>query len=100
VVISVLVVAGIPGALSGFAAFALASMAWTGAVPVLVAIGVGLLFFVLALVAPLAFLDGLRTVFISSAWTLTYRELRGAESPEKAGAFESDAAVLGAATAG
>jgi hypothetical protein len=100
VVFTVLVVAGIPGALSGFAAFALASLAWTGAAPVLVAIGAGLLVFLLALVAPLAFLDGLRMVFVSSTWTLTYRELGRAESPEKVRAPKPDAQALGAAAAG
>jgi hypothetical protein len=100
VVFTVLVVAGILGALPGFAAFALASLAWTGAVPVLVAIGVGLFFFFLVLAAPLVFLDGLRMVFVSSTWTLTYRDLGRAESPEKVRAPKPDAQALGAAAAG
>jgi hypothetical protein len=100
VVFTVLVVAGILGALPGFAAFALASLAWTGAVPVLVAIGVGLFFFFMVLAAPLVFLDGLRMVFVSSTWTLTYRDLGRAESPEKVRAPKPDAQALGAAAAG
>jgi len=31
---------------------------------------------VLVLAAPLLFFDGLREVYLSSTWTLTYRELR------------------------
>jgi hypothetical protein len=99
-VFTVLVAAGVPGALSGFAAYGLASLAWSGAVPVLVAIGVGLLFFFLALAAPLVFLDGLRMVFVSSTWTLTYREMGRAESPEKVRAPKPDAKALGTAVAG
>ena len=100
VVFTVLVAAGILGALAGLAAFALASLAWTGAAPVLVAIGVGLIFFFLVLAVPLVFLDGLRMVFVSSTWTLTYRELGRAESPEKVRAAKPDAQALGAAAAG
>lgn len=38
--------------------------------------------FILTLAAPLAFLGGLREVFLSSTWTLTYYELGGLESVE------------------
>jgi hypothetical protein len=100
VVFTVLVAAGILGALPGFAAFSLASLAWSGAAPVLVAIGVGLFFFFLVLAAPLVFMDGLRMVFVSSTWTLTYRDLGRAESPEKIRAPKPDAQALGAAAAG
>jgi hypothetical protein len=100
VVFTVLVAAGILGALPGFVAFSLASLAWSGAAPVLVAIGVGLFFFFLVLAAPLVFLGGLRMVFVSSTWTLTYRDLGRAESPEKIRAPKPDAQALGAAAAG
>jgi hypothetical protein len=43
---------------------------------------VGLPVLLLAVVAPLAFLSGLREVFQSSTWTLTYRQLRALESVE------------------
>ena len=36
----------------------------------------GAITFILTLVVPLVFLGGLRAVYVSSAWTLTYRELR------------------------
>ena len=36
----------------------------------------GILTFILTLAVPLVFLEGLRAVYVSSAWTLTYRELR------------------------
>ena len=38
--------------------------------------------FFLALVAPLVFLGGLREVFLTGTWTLTYRDLRLLESSE------------------
>jgi hypothetical protein len=44
--------------------------------PWIIAALLGAITFILTLVAPLAFLGGLRTVYVSSAWTLTYRELR------------------------
>jgi hypothetical protein len=100
VVFTLLVAAGVPGALSGFATYGLANLAWSGAAPVLAAIGVGLLIFFLALVAPLVFLDGLGTVFVSSTWTLTYRDMRRAASPEKARAPKPDSQALEAAAAG
>lgn len=44
--------------------------------PWIIAALTGLITFILTLVVPLVFLDGLRAVYVSSAWTLTYRELR------------------------
>lgn len=43
---------------------------------------VGVVLFLLILAVPMAFLGGLREVFQSSAWTLTYRELRTLEDKE------------------
>ncbi len=100
VVIALVVVAGTLGSLAGLVGFALGSLAWSGAAPVLAAIGVGLFFFLLVLVAPLAFLDGLRMVFVSGTWTLTYRDLSRAESTERVPSQTSDASALGAAAAG
>jgi hypothetical protein len=37
--------------------------------------------FILALAVPLTFLDGLKETFLSSTWTLTYRELRALRDP-------------------
>jgi hypothetical protein len=36
----------------------------------------GALTFILTMIVPLVFLDGLRNVYVSAAWTLTYRDLR------------------------
>jgi hypothetical protein len=44
----------------------------------------GVAVLVLVLAVPLVFLDGLRMVFQSSTWTLTFRELRALESLEPA----------------
>jgi len=44
--------------------------------PWIIAALMGILTFILTLVIPLVFLEGLRAVYVSSAWTLTYRELR------------------------
>jgi len=48
--------------------------------PVLVGFLVGIPLFLLFLVTPLVFLGGLKEVFTSSTWTLTYRELRALSS--------------------
>lgn len=45
--------------------------AWT------IAVIVGGVLFVVAVFVPLAWMDGLREVFKSSAWTLTFREVAG-----------------------
>ncbi len=42
----------------------------------------GVPIFMLILIAPLTFLGGLRTIYISNVWTLTYRELRAIEALE------------------
>ncbi len=59
-----------------------ANLTLDGAVIWILTAVVGISVFLLTLVVPLAFLGGLREVFISSAWTLTYRELRSWESTE------------------
>jgi hypothetical protein len=69
---------GLPAVLVG----GMASLVTTGDAPVLIAIAVGVSIFLFVLIAPLIWLCGLREVFLSSVWTLTYRELRPAEAPE------------------
>jgi hypothetical protein len=54
----------------------LGSLATAGAGAWIAAGLLGAVLFLLILVAPLALLTGIREVFQSSAWTLTYRELR------------------------
>jgi hypothetical protein len=56
------------GILSGLMVGGLAGILW-GAI-------VGSIVFLLVIIIPLAFLEGLREVFNSSTWTITYRELR------------------------
>jgi hypothetical protein len=70
------------GGLPALAAGALAGLAATADFPVFVALAVGIPVFLLVLVGPLVLLGGLREVFLSSLWTLTYRALHGLESFE------------------
>lgn len=73
-----LVLGGIPALLLG----GFSSLFFAGAGPVAVASAVGIPIFFLVLVVPLVFLGGLREVFQSSCYTLTYRELRVVQEPE------------------
>jgi hypothetical protein len=66
-----IVVGGGIGLLSGLTANALGA-----ASPILIGFAVGVPLFLLVLILPLVFLDGLKMVFTSSTWTLTFRELR------------------------
>lgn len=59
------------GLLSG-----LTANAFGAAQPILIGFGVGIPLFLLLMALPLLLLDGLKEVFISSTWTLTYREFR------------------------
>jgi hypothetical protein len=82
-VVLLLVGAGLMlGGLPGMAAGGLAGLATTADTPVFVALALGIPIFFLVLVGPLALLGGLRQVFVSSLWTLTYQELRFLESSE------------------
>jgi hypothetical protein len=42
--------------------------------------GVGIIVFILVVVIPFTLLDALRIIFLSSTWTLTYRELRSLDA--------------------
>jgi hypothetical protein len=90
---------GVAGTLSAYLVFLLSSLVIEGAVPVLLAVIVGLPIFILVMLAPWWCLGGLMEVFKSSAWTLTYRELRAAEDEQPAQVPVVDAANLGAAPA-
>jgi hypothetical protein len=57
----------------------LTGLAFEGATPWVLGAVVGIPAFLLVLAAPLAFVGGLLEVFLSSAWTLTYRQMRGME---------------------
>jgi hypothetical protein len=60
----------------GFAGLSIARLISEGLTPWFVAGALGIPIFLLVLVVPLIFLDGLRMTFRSSTWTLAYRELR------------------------
>jgi hypothetical protein len=91
---------GVAGALPAYLVFLLSSLVFEGAVPVLLAVVVGLPIFVLVTLAPWWCLGGLMEVFESSAWTLTYRELRAAEDAQPDQVRAVDAPSLGAALPG
>jgi hypothetical protein len=94
-----IVLGGVAGALPAYLVFLLSSLLFEGALPVLLAIVVGLPIFILVMLAPWWCLGGLMEVFKSSAWTLTYRELRAVQDalPDQVRAV--DAPSLGAAPA-
>lgn len=81
VVFLLLVVSGVLGGALALLAGGLTRLAFEGAAPWIVAGIVGIPIFILVMAAPLAFLGGLFEVFLSSTWTLTYRELRVKEVP-------------------
>ena len=70
-----------------------------GVAPWVVAGALGIPIFVLTVAVPLAFLGGLREVFLSSTWTLTYRELIALESTAAGRVSDMDAPGLEAAAA-
>jgi len=53
-----------------------------------VAVSIGAVVLTLLLAAPLVWLDGMRQVFLSSLWTMTYRDLRDLASVPQEGAPE------------
>ena len=94
-----MVIGGVAGALPAYLVYLLASLVMEGAVPILLAVLVGLPIFILVMLAPWWCLGGLMEVFTSSVWTLTYRELRSVAVPQGAQA-PVDAARLDAAPVG
>lgn len=72
-------VGGLPALLVG----KLMESAAAGETAVFVALGLGLLLLGAVLTAPLIWLDGMRQVFLSSLWTLTYREVPGMATVER-----------------
>ncbi|MGC9333062.1 MAG: DUF7544 domain-containing protein [Anaerolineae bacterium] len=94
-----IVLGGVAGALPAYLVFLLSSLVTEGALPVLLAVVVGLPIFILVMLTPWWCLGGLIEVFKSSAWTLTYRELRAAEDAQPDQVRAVDAPSLGAAPA-
>jgi len=79
--LGVVAIAVLLGGLSTLAAAAVGGLFLEGTARwVAAGLVVGVPVFFLSLIGPLALLNGLREVFRSSAWTITYRELRGAEA--------------------
>jgi hypothetical protein len=70
-----LLLAGLPAVAVG----GLAGLLAAGDTPVFVGLALGIPIFLLILIAPLAWLNGLGEVFVSGLWTLTYQELQGLE---------------------
>jgi hypothetical protein len=91
---------GVVGGLSAYLVFLLSALVFEGALPVVLAILVGLPIFILVMFAPWSCIGGLMQVFESSAWTLTYRELRTAEDTQPDQVRAVDGASLGALPAG
>jgi hypothetical protein len=68
---------GLPGLAIGFASSLFLQGAWPWVIGALLALPI----FLLVFVVPLVFLNGLIKVFVSTTWTLTFREARALESP-------------------
>ncbi len=81
IVLVLLAVSGALGGVSALLAGGLTGLALEGAAPWIVAAVVGIPVFILLMVVPLSLLGGLFEVFLSSTWTLTYRELRAKAAP-------------------
>jgi len=81
VVLLLLVVSGGLSGLLALLAGGLTGLAFEGAAPWIVGGVVGIPIFILMLAAPLSFLGGLFETYLSSTWTLTYRELRAEAVP-------------------
>jgi hypothetical protein len=83
IVLLLMAVAVVLGGVSALLVGGLAGLVLEGAIPWILAGLVGIPVFILALAAPLIFLGGLREVFLSSTWTLTYRDLHPLTSLER-----------------
>jgi len=81
IVLVLLVVSGGLGGVLGLLAGGLTGLAFEGAAPWIVGGLIGIPIFILVLAVPLSLLGGLFEVFLSSTWTLTYRELRAEATP-------------------
>ena len=81
VVLLLLVVSGVLGGALGLLAGGLTGLAVEGAAPWIVGGAVRIPVFILIMVVSLSLLGGLFEVFMSSTWTLTYRELQAEAVP-------------------
>ncbi|MBN1659039.1 MAG: hypothetical protein JXA93_11580 [Anaerolineae bacterium] len=92
-------IGGVVGALPAYLVYFISSLLFEGAVPVVLAIVVGLPIFILVMLAPWWCAGGLMQVFESSVWTLTYRQLRTVGEVEPARVRAVDATGTGAVPA-
>ncbi|MFC2037694.1 hypothetical protein ACFLYD_06985 [Chloroflexota bacterium] len=99
VLILFIALGGLAGTLPASLVFLLSSLVFEGVLPLFLAGMVWLPIFLLVMLAPWWCVGGLMEVFKSSAWTLTYRELRAAEDAQPAQVPAVDATSLGAAPA-
>jgi hypothetical protein len=79
IVLGLLGVALLTGSLPALLTGGLASLVSSGDLPVFLALGVGIPVFAVVLLMPLLLLAGLREVFVSALWTLSYRKMRSSE---------------------
>lgn len=82
IAVLLLVIGVVAGGGAGLAGLGIARLVSEGLIPWIVAGALGIPIFLVVLVVPLLFLSGLREVFRSSTWTLTYREVHALESLE------------------
>ena len=87
ILVPVALVVGIAGLVLG----GLAGLMVGGLAGILWGVVTGVIVFMLVIFIPLAFLEGLREVFNSSTWTITYRELRTLGSLEVKEVVEDEA---------
>lgn len=82
VTLIVLVISAVFAGAIGLTVGGLMGLVSHGALPVAVGIITGLPIFIITMIIPLGFLDGLRETYMSSTWTLTFREARALENLE------------------
>lgn len=74
--------------LSGMAVSGLSNLFTSGDTHIFLAVGTGLALFFLLLISPLVLMQGWLEIFLSSMWTLTFRDLRSLGDQEPAPAAE------------
>lgn len=80
VALLVLVISAVFSGAIGLAVGGLMGLMIDGTLPIAVGLMTGIPIFIIMIVIPLGFIDGLRETYMSSTWTLTYREARALES--------------------
>jgi hypothetical protein len=80
---------GVPAALVAL----VTALFTSGATPWIMGLLAGIPIFILVAVSPVVFVNGLVEVYISSLWTLAYRELKALERPVQAPAPRAQAAA-------